>query len=124
MFRRSYASVFAGDERWQAIKVPAGKIYAWDDKSTYVKNPPYFDGMTMQPAAVREIRGARALALLGDSVTTDHISPAGKIAKVSPAAKYLMAQGVARPDFIQYVALRGNHEVMMRGHCRKIRLRN
>ncbi len=124
MFRRSYASVFAGDERWQAIKVPAGKIYAWDDKSTYVKNPPYFDGMTMQPAAVREIRGARALALLGDSVTTDHISPAGNIAKVSPAAKYLMAQGVAPADFNQYGARRGNHEVMMRGTFANIRLRN
>jgi len=124
MFRRSYASVFTGDERWQAIKVPAGKIYAWDDKSTYVKNPPYFDGMTMQPAAVREIRGARALALLGDSVTTDHISPAGNIAKTSPAAKYLMAQGVAPVDFNQYGARRGNHEVMMRGTFANIRLRN
>ena len=124
MFRRSYASVFTGDERWQAIKVPAGKIYAWDDKSTYVKNPPYFEGMTMQPAAVREIRGARALALLGDSVTTDHISPAGNIAKASPAAKYLMAQGVAPVDFNQYGARRGNHEVMMRGTFANIRLRN
>jgi aconitate hydratase len=124
MFRRSYASVFTGDERWQAIKVPAGKIYAWDDKSTYVKNPPYFDGMTMQPAAVGEIRGARALALLGDSVTTDHISPAGNIAKASPAAKYLMAQGVAPVDFNQYGARRGNHEVMMRGTFANIRLRN
>src|SRR5260221_14235834 len=114
MFRRSYASVFAGDERWQAIKVPAGKIYAWDDKSTYVKNPPYFDGMTMQPAAVREIRGARALALLAGSVTTDHISPAGTIAKVSPPAKYLMAQGRAPADFSQHRARRGNHEGMMR----------
>jgi aconitate hydratase A / 2-methylisocitrate dehydratase len=124
MFRRSYASVFTGDERWQAIKVPAGKIYAWDDKSTYVKNPPYFDGMTMQPAAVGEIRGARALALLGDSVTTDHISPAGNIAKASPAAEYLMAQGVAPVDFNQYGARRGNHEVMMRGTFANIRLRN
>src|SRR5260221_10851004 len=124
MFRRSYASVFAGDERWQAIKVPAGKIYAWDDKSTYVKNPPYFDGMTMQPAAVREIRGARALALLGDSVTTDHISPAGNIAKSSPAAKYLVAQGVQAADFNSYGARRGNHEVMMRGTFANIRLRN
>jgi len=124
MFRRSYESVFKGDERWQAIKVPAGKIYAWDAKSTYVKNPPYFDGMTMQPAAIGEIRGARVLAMLGDSVTTDHISPAGNIAKASPAAKYLMAQGVAPVDFNQYGARRGNHEVMMRGTFANIRLRN
>ena len=124
MFRRSYAGVFDGDERWQAIKVPAGKVYAWDDKSTYVKNPPYFDGMTMQPAAVGEIRGARVLALLGDSVTTDHISPAGNIAQGSPAAQYLVAQGVQPRDFNQYGARRGNHEVMMRGTFANIRLRN
>ena len=124
MFRGSYAGVFDGDERWRAIKFPAGKIYAWDAKSTYVKNPPYFDGMTMQPAAVGEIRGARALALLGDSVTTDHISPAGNIAKASPAAQYLMAQGVQPQDFNQYGARRGNHEVMMRGTFANIRLRN
>jgi aconitate hydratase len=124
MFRRSYAGVFKGDERWQAIKVPAGKIYAWDQKSTYVKNPPYFDGMSMQPAAVGEIRGARALALLGDSVTTDHISPAGNIAKNSPAANYLMSQGVQPVDFNQYGARRGNHEVMMRGTFANIRLKN
>jgi aconitate hydratase len=124
MFRRGYASVFEGDERWQAIKVPAGKIYAWDQHSTYVKNPPYFDGMSMEPAAVGEIRGARALALLGDSVTTDHISPAGNIAKGSPAANYLMAQGVQPADFNQYGARRGNHEVMMRGTFANIRLKN
>jgi aconitate hydratase len=124
MFRKSYAGVFNGDERWQAIKVPAGKIYAWDAKSTYVKNPPYFDGMTMQPAAIGEIKGARALALLGDSVTTDHISPAGNIARTSPAAKYLMEQGVQPADFNQYGARRGNHEVMMRGTFANIRLRN
>ena len=124
MFRRSYAGVFKGDERWQAIKFPAGKIYAWDPQSTYVKNPPYFDGMTMQPTAVGEIRGARALALLGDSVTTDHISPAGNIAKASPAAKYLMEQGVQPQDFNQYGARRGNHEIMMRGTFANIRLRN
>ena len=124
MFRRSYGSVFTGDERWQAIAVPAGKIYAWDPKSTYVKNPPYFDGMTMRPAAVGAIAGARALALLGDSVTTDHISPAGNIAKSSPAARYLMEQGVQPGDFNQYGARRGNHEVMMRGTFANIRLRN
>ncbi len=124
MFRRGYASVFEGDERWQAIKVPAGKIYAWDQHSTYVKNPPYFNGMSMQPTAVGEIRGARALALLGDSVTTDHISPAGNIAKGSPAANYLVAQGVQPVDFNQYGARRGNHEVMMRGTFANIRLKN
>jgi aconitate hydratase len=124
MFRQSYAGVFDGDERWQAIRVPAGKIYSWDAKSTYVKNPPYFDGMTMQPAAIGEIKGARALALLGDSVTTDHISPAGNIAKSSPAAKYLLEQGVQQADFNQYGARRGNHEVMMRGTFANIRLRN
>ncbi len=124
MFRRSYGSVFTGDERWQAIAVPAGKIYAWDGKSTYVKNPPYFEGMTMQPLAVAAIRGARVLALLGDSVTTDHISPAGNIAKSSPAARYLIEQDVQPVDFNQYGARRGNHEVMMRGTFANIRLRN
>src|SRR6202034_1212931 len=91
MFKKGYANVFAGDANWNAIKTPAGKIYSWDGKSTYVKNPPYFDGMTMTPAPVADIKGARALAVLGDSVTTDHISPAGNIAKSSPAAKYLVA---------------------------------
>jgi aconitate hydratase len=124
MYKRSYASVFEGDERWRAIKVPAGQVYSWDEKSTYVKNPPYFDGMTMTPAASGDIHSARALALLGDSVTTDHISPAGNIAKSSPAAKYLMEQGVQPADFNQYGARRGNHEVMMRGTFANIRLRN
>jgi aconitate hydratase len=124
MFRRSYASVFEGDERWKAIKIPTGKVYSWDEKSTYVKNPPYFEGMTMEPAKVGEVRGARALALLGDSVTTDHISPAGNIAKTSPAARYLVEQGVLPVDFNQYGARRGNHEVMMRGTFANIRLRN
>ena len=124
MFRKSYDSVFKGDEHWAGIKVPGGKIYQWDAKSTYVKNPPYFDGMTMQPGEVRDIKGARVLALLGDSVTTDHISPAGSIAKSSPAAKYLMAQGVQPHDFNSYGSRRGNHEVMMRGTFANIRLRN
>ena len=124
MFRRSYSSVFTGDERWQSIAVPAGNIYAWDAKSTYVKNPPYFDGMTMQPAAVAAIAGARVLALLGDSVTTDHISPAGNIARSSPAARYLLEQNVQPADFNQYGARRGNHEVMVRGTFANIRLRN
>jgi aconitate hydratase len=124
MFKKGYANVFKGDANWGAIKTPAGKIYAWDDKSTYVKNPPYFDGITMTPAAVADIKGARALAVLGDSVTTDHISPAGNISKSSPAAKYLLAQGVQAVDFNSYGARRGNHEVMMRGTFANIRLRN
>ncbi len=124
MFKKGYSNVFAGDANWSAIKTPAGKIYSWDGKSTYVKNPPYFDGMTMTPAALGDIKGARALAVLGDSVTTDHISPAGNIAKSSPAAKYLMAQGVQPADFNSYGARRGNHEVMMRGTFANIRLRN
>jgi aconitate hydratase len=109
MFKKGYANVFLGDANWAAIKTPAGKIYSWDGKSTYVKNPPYFDGMTMTPAPMTDIKGARALAVLGDSVTTDHISPAGNIAKSSPAAKYLMAQGVQAVDFNSYGARRGNH---------------
>ncbi|MFO1465143.1 MAG: aconitate hydratase AcnA [Steroidobacteraceae bacterium] len=124
MFKKGYANVFAGDANWSSIKVPAGKIYTWDAKSTYVKNPPYFDGMTMTPAAVGDIQGARALAVLGDSVTTDHISPAGNISKSSPAARYLMEQGVQPVDFNSYGARRGNHEVMMRGTFANIRLRN
>jgi aconitate hydratase len=124
MFRTSYASVFSGDENWRGIEIPAAKIYAWDPQSTYVKNPPYFEGMTREPVAISAIRGARALALLGDSVTTDHISPAGDIAKSSPAAKYLMEQGVKPADFNSYGARRGNHEVMMRGTFANIRLRN
>jgi len=124
MFTKGYANVFAGDANWSSIKTPAGKIYEWDGKSTYVKNPPYFDGMTMTPASMGDIKGARALAVLGDSVTTDHISPAGNIAKSSPAAKYLLAEGVQAADFNSYGARRGNHEVMMRGTFANIRLRN
>ncbi len=124
MFRKGYASVFAGDENWNAIEVPEGEVYKWEPASTYVRNPPYFEGMTMTPGAVADIRGARVLALLGDSVTTDHISPAGNISKTSPAAKYLMEQGVQSVDFNSYGARRGNHEVMMRGTFANIRLRN
>ena len=124
MFQRSYAGVFTGDEHWTSIKIPAGKRYTWDEKSTYVKNPPYFEGMTMTPAALSDIRGAHALAVLGDSVTTDHISPAGNISKSSPAARYLVEQGVQPADFNSYGARRGNHEVMMRGTFANIRLRN
>ncbi len=124
MFKKGYADVFLGDDNWRGIKTPTGKIYAWDGKSTYVKNPPYFDGMSMTPDAIADVKGARALAVLGDSVTTDHISPAGNIAKDSPAAKYLIAQGVQAADFNSYGARRGNHEVMMRGTFANIRLRN
>jgi aconitase A len=124
MFRQSYASVFKGDENWANIKVPAGQRYTWDGKSTYVKHPPYFDGMTMTPAPLADVHGARVLAVLGDSVTTDHISPAGNIAKSSPAARYLIEQGVEPKDFNSYGARRGNHEVMMRGTFANIRLRN
>ena len=124
MFIKGYSDVFRGDEHWRGIKTPEGKIYAWDGRSTYVKNPPYFDGMTMTPADVGDIKGARALAVLGDSVTTDHISPAGNISKSSPAAKYLVDQGVKPADFNSYGARRGNHEVMMRGTFANIRLRN
>ena len=124
MFTRGYANVFTGDANWAGIRTPEGRIYAWDERSTYVKNPPYFDGMTMTPGAVADIRGARCLAVLGDSVTTDHISPAGNISKSSPAARYLVSQGVAPAEFNSYGARRGNHEVMMRGTFANIRLRN
>ncbi len=124
MFKGSYGSVFEGDAQWKAVKTPTGKIYTWDEASTYVKNPPYFDGMTMKPTPPSDISGARVLALLGDSVTTDHISPAGNIAKTSPAAKYLMDNGVKPADFNSYGSRRGNHEVMMRGTFANIRLRN
>jgi aconitate hydratase len=124
MFERSYADVFAGDRNWNQVKVPAGQRYEWLDDSTYVRNPPYFEGMTRTPPPVATISGARCLALLGDSVTTDHISPAGSIGRDSPAGRYLIAQGVQPADFNQYGARRGNHEVMMRGTFANIRLRN
>ena len=124
MFQSSYASVFAGDKNWNNLEVPTGEIYSWDPESTYVKHPPYFEGMTLDTDAVQPISGARVLALLGDSVTTDHISPAGSIAADSPAAEYLRAQGVERKDFNSYGSRRGNHEVMMRGTFANIRLRN
>ncbi len=124
MFRSSYASVFAGDENWNGLEVTGGQIYAWDDDSTYVKNPPYFENMTREPEALADIRGARVLALLGDSVTTDHISPAGTIAPNSPAASYLLERGVEPHEFNSYGSRRGNHEVMMRGTFANIRLRN
>jgi aconitate hydratase len=123
-FRRQYADVFKGDEQWQSLDVPTGQTYAWDDTSTYVKNPPYFAGMTMAAPGVRPIAGARCLALLGDSITTDHISPAGSIPATSPAGKWLIDHGVTKKDFNSYGARRGNHEVMMRGTFANIRLRN
>jgi aconitate hydratase len=124
MFRKEYADVFTGDEHWRALPVPEGDLYAWDDKSTYIKNPPYFEGMPVKPSAIADLRRLRALAVLGDSITTDHISPAGSIQADSPAGKYLMARGVQPKDFNSYGARRGNHEVMMRGTFANIRLRN
>ncbi|GGO08522.1 aconitate hydratase [Iodidimonas muriae] len=123
-FKERYANVFAGDEQWQAIKVTKGLTYEWNNDSTYVQNPPYFDGMTATPDAITDIKGARMLALLGDSVTTDHISPAGSIKADSPAGKYLTEHGVDRTEFNSYGSRRGNHEVMMRGTFANIRLRN
>jgi len=124
MFRRSYSGVFEGDENWNGLSVSGGENYGWDETSTYVKNPPYFEGMTQQPDPVTDIKGARVLALLGDSVTTDHISPAGSIAADGPAADYLRSLGVEQKDFNSYGSRRGNHEVMMRGTFANIRLRN
>jgi len=124
MFRHSYSEVFAGDERWNGLSVPEGERFAWQHDSTYVRLPPYFQGMPPQPEPVGDIAGARVLALLGDSVTTDHISPAGAIKRDSPAGSYLQEQGVEPRDFNSYGARRGNHEVMVRGTFANIRLRN
>ncbi|HVR19903.1 MAG TPA: aconitate hydratase AcnA, partial [Polyangiaceae bacterium] len=121
---KEYADVFSGDDRWRALPVPEGDRFAWDEASTYVRRPTFFDDMSATPAPLADITGARVLALLGDSVTTDHISPAGNIAKASPAAKYLEEHGVAPRDFNQYGARRGNHEVMMRGTFANVRLKN
>ncbi len=123
-FRTRYADVFAGDDNWRALEVPTSERYAWDPQSEYVKRPPYFDGMPLEPTAAADIAGARVLAVLGDSVTTDHISPAGSIAKNGPAAKYLTERGVDPSDFNSYGARRGNHEVMARGTFANVRLRN
>jgi len=124
MFTRDYADVFTGDERWQDLDVPPGDTFAWDPRSTYVRHPPYFEGMDSAPAPVTDIHGARVLAVLGDSVTTDHISPAGAIKTDSPAGQYLTSHGVQRADFNSYGSRRGNHEVMIRGTFANIRLRN
>ena len=124
MFNRSYSVVFEGDERWQKLAVPQGETYVWEGDSTYIKHPPYFEGMQKTPAPVGDIRQARVLALLGDSVTTDHISPAGSIKKDGPAGKYLLTHGVDAKDFNSYGARRGNHEVMVRGTFANVRLKN
>ncbi|HYY12378.1 MAG TPA: aconitase family protein, partial [Kineosporiaceae bacterium] len=124
MFTKDYADVFKGDERWRSLPTPEGDTFEWDPDSTYVRKPPYFDGMQREPQPVRDVTGARVLALLGDSVTTDHISPAGSIKADSPAGQYLREHGVERRDFNSYGSRRGNHEVMIRGTFANIRLRN
>jgi len=124
MFRKRYANVFDGDDQWRALPVPAGERFAWDEDSTYVQRPPFFEGLTAEPPPLQDLSGARVLAVLGDSVTTDHISPAGAIAPDSPAGRYLVSRGVAARDFNSYGSRRGNHEVMMRGTFANIRLRN
>jgi aconitate hydratase len=124
MFSESYGDVFAGDERWNTMTVPDGDLFVWDDASTYVRRPPYFDGMGPEPAPLTDITDARVLVMLGDSVTTDHISPAGAIKPDSPAGRYLLEHGVSRGEFNSYGSRRGNHEVMMRGTFANIRIRN
>jgi aconitate hydratase len=123
-YRARYASVYEGDARWQGMEVSGGETFGWDADSTYVLQPPYFEGMGMHPEPVADIEGARVLALLGDSVTTDHISPAGSIRPTSPAGRYLADHGVEREDFNSYGARRGNHEIMIRGTFANVRLRN
>jgi aconitate hydratase len=124
MFAEEYKKIFAGDERWQGLPVPTGSLYEWDRDSTYVQEPPYFIDMAPEPGAPEDVAGARVLALLGDSVTTDHISPAGSIAKNSPAGQYLLNNDVEQKDFNSYGSRRGNHEVMIRGTFANIRLKN
>jgi aconitate hydratase len=124
MFTRDYADVFTGDDQWRSLQIPSGDTFEWDEGSTYVRRPPYFDGMAQEPSPVHDIHDARVLAKLGDSVTTDHISPAGAIKTSSPAGEYLVSHGVERRDFNSYGSRRGNHEVMIRGTFANIRLRN
>jgi aconitate hydratase len=124
MFQKSYGEVFTGDERWRGLPVPAGDRFAWEPDSTYIRRAPFFDGMPDAPGPIRDITGARALAVLGDSITTDHISPAGSIKKTSPAGQYLVAAGVQPIDFNSYGSRRGNHEVMVRGTFANVRLKN
>jgi aconitate hydratase len=124
MFSRTYADVFTGDPAWRELPIPEGDLFAWDPASTYVRQPPYFEGMSREPGAVEDVHGARCLVVLGDSVTTDHISPAGSISPGSPAGKYLVEHEVERKDFNSYGSRRGNHEVMVRGTFANVRLRN
>jgi len=124
MFRSSYSSVFRGDENWNNIDSPEGEMFDWQDDSTYIQNPPYFHGMTLDLPGIPQIRGARCLAKLGHSITTDHISPAGAIMEASSAGDYLKSKGVMKRDFNSYGSRRGNHEVMMRGTFANVRLRN
>jgi aconitate hydratase len=124
MYEKQYRNVFDGETDWKSMKIPSGNTFVWDKKSTYVKNPPYFDNMPAEPHALKDIEAARVLAVLGDSVTTDHISPAGSIQKDGPAGQYLIANGVQPKDFNSYGARRGNHEVMVRGTFANIRLKN
>jgi aconitate hydratase len=124
MFRSTYADVFTGDEQWRSLPVPEGERFAWEPDSTYVRQPPYFEGMSLEIGTVEDIAGARCLVMLGDSVTTDHISPAGAIKLESPAGEYLREHGVERKDFNSYGSRRGNHEVMVRGTFANVRLRN
>jgi aconitate hydratase len=124
MFRKSYGEVFEGDERWGSLEVPTGERFAWEESSTYVRRPPFFEDLPLEPEEIADIEDARALAVLGDSVTTDHISPAGSIKRDSPAGRYLIEHGVQPKDFNSYGSRRGNHEVMMRGTFANIRLRN
>ncbi len=124
IFASKYADVFKGDDNWRAVQAPSGQTYAWDDQSTYVQDPPYFEGMGKRPGKIADIKGARILGLFGDKITTDHISPAGSIKAASPAGEYLMEHGVGVADFNQYGTRRGNHEVMMRGTFANIRIRN
>jgi aconitate hydratase len=124
MFSKVYAQVYEGNEQWKSLDVPTGQTFAWDARSTYVKHPPYFENMPRTPVPVGDIRAARVLAVLGDSVTTDHISPAGSIKKDSPAGRYLVGHGVDWKDFNSYGSRRGNHEVMVRGTFANVRLRN
>src|SRR5262249_52852534 len=123
-YKKTYSEVFEGDHRWRGLNVPKGETFVWDDKSTYIKKAPYFDNMTMETGQVRDISGARVLAVLGHSITTDHISPAGSIKTDSPAGKYLVSHGVSPKDFNSYGSRRGNHEVMVRGTFANTRIRN
>src|SRR5438034_7684730 len=124
MFSRTYADVFTGDPAWRELPVPEGDLFDWEPDSTYVRRPPYFEGMSVEPGTVEDVAGARCLVMVGDSVTTDHVSPAGAIKPDSPAGKYLVEHGVERKDFNSYGSRRGNHEVMVRGTFANVRLRN